>query len=55
MYQKVKAIFMRTISAWPKKYLPDNPYNIHDPFQDNYLKNNFIYKNTIVTQIWLKG
>jgi len=39
MYQKVKAIFMRKISTWPKKYLPDDPYNIHNPFQDNYLKN----------------
>jgi len=38
MYQKVKAIFMRKISTWPKKYLPDNPYNINNPFQDNYLK-----------------
>jgi hypothetical protein len=46
---------MRTISTWPKKYLPDNPYNIHNPFQDNYLINKYIYKNTIGIQIWLKG
>jgi len=47
---------MRTISTRPKKYLPDNPYNIHNPFQiNNYLINKYIYKSTIVTQIWLKG
>jgi hypothetical protein len=55
MYQKVKAIFMRRISTWPKKYLPDNPYNIYNPFQNNYLKNKYIYKSIIVAQIWLKG
>jgi len=47
---------MRTISAWPKKYVPGNPYNIHNPLQiNNYLINKYIYKVTIVTQIWLKG
>jgi len=55
MYQKVKAIFMRTISTWPKKYLPDNPYNIHNPFQNNYLVNRYTYKSTKVLQIWLRG
>jgi len=46
---------MRKISTWPKKYLPDDPYNINNPFQDNYLKNRNIYRSTIVKQVWLKG
>jgi len=54
MYQKVKAIFMRKIFTWPQEYLPDDPYNINNPFQDNYTKNKNIYESTSVNQIWLR-